>query len=315
MFTRSPTTGDRSVITIEGAWGLGSAVVERRSDAGPLGGRQDHRRDHRCATSPTSTSSIAARRRAASSSAEVAAERRRAGRACQRRGAEQLREVARTHRATLRPRAGHRVGDRRARRHAAAAEPPGNRVVGEGRRAGGARRRRIHCSRHVDLRRATVSLTAKDVAEITRLLEDSSFDELDLEMNGVKIHLRRRVPGAVPVSAVRDSSEQRASDTRHQRATGRRRRRPSLAPHRRRRGARAAARHLLSRAEARRAAVRRSRRRVEPDTHHRHHRGDEADEHGARRRRAARCARSARATARWSNTARRCCSSIRGRPA
>jgi phosphoenolpyruvate synthase/pyruvate phosphate dikinase len=27
MFTRSPTTGDRSVIAIEGAWGLGSAVV------------------------------------------------------------------------------------------------------------------------------------------------------------------------------------------------------------------------------------------------------------------------------------------------
>jgi pyruvate,water dikinase len=27
MFTRSPQTGDRSVITIEGAWGLGSAVV------------------------------------------------------------------------------------------------------------------------------------------------------------------------------------------------------------------------------------------------------------------------------------------------
>lgn len=27
MFTRSPTSGDRSVVTIEGAWGLGSAVV------------------------------------------------------------------------------------------------------------------------------------------------------------------------------------------------------------------------------------------------------------------------------------------------
>ncbi len=27
MFTRSPTTGDRSVLTIEGSWGLGSAVV------------------------------------------------------------------------------------------------------------------------------------------------------------------------------------------------------------------------------------------------------------------------------------------------
>ena len=27
MFTRSPVTGDRSVVTIEGSWGLGSAVV------------------------------------------------------------------------------------------------------------------------------------------------------------------------------------------------------------------------------------------------------------------------------------------------
>ncbi len=27
MFTRSPTSGDRSVVVIEGAWGLGSAVV------------------------------------------------------------------------------------------------------------------------------------------------------------------------------------------------------------------------------------------------------------------------------------------------
>jgi pyruvate, water dikinase len=27
MFTRSPTSGDRSVVTVEGAWGLGSAVV------------------------------------------------------------------------------------------------------------------------------------------------------------------------------------------------------------------------------------------------------------------------------------------------
>ena len=27
MFTRSPTTGDKSVITIEGSWGLGSSIV------------------------------------------------------------------------------------------------------------------------------------------------------------------------------------------------------------------------------------------------------------------------------------------------
>ena len=36
-----------------------------------------------------------------------------------------------------------------------------------------------------------MSLTAADVAEIMRLLEQSSFDSLDLEMNGVKLSLRR----------------------------------------------------------------------------------------------------------------------------
>ena len=44
-----------------------------------------------------------------------------------------------------------------------------------------------------------MSLTARDIAEITRLLEDSSFDELHLEIDGLKIHLRRS--GAVPPSA------------------------------------------------------------------------------------------------------------------
>jgi acetyl-CoA carboxylase biotin carboxyl carrier protein len=36
-----------------------------------------------------------------------------------------------------------------------------------------------------------VSLTAKDVAEITRLLDESDFDELDLEVDGMKLSLRR----------------------------------------------------------------------------------------------------------------------------
>jgi acetyl-CoA carboxylase biotin carboxyl carrier protein len=36
-----------------------------------------------------------------------------------------------------------------------------------------------------------VSLTAKDVAEITRLLEESDFDELYLELDGMKLSLRR----------------------------------------------------------------------------------------------------------------------------
>jgi acetyl-CoA carboxylase biotin carboxyl carrier protein len=36
-----------------------------------------------------------------------------------------------------------------------------------------------------------VTLTAKDVQEILRLLESSSFDSLSLEMNGVKLNLQR----------------------------------------------------------------------------------------------------------------------------
>jgi len=36
-----------------------------------------------------------------------------------------------------------------------------------------------------------VTLTAKDVAEIMRLLEESSFDSLSLEMGGVKLNLQR----------------------------------------------------------------------------------------------------------------------------
>ncbi len=41
-----------------------------------------------------------------------------------------------------------------------------------------------------------MSLTAKDVAEILRLLEDSTFDELTLEMDGVKLSLQRGASGA-----------------------------------------------------------------------------------------------------------------------
>ena len=39
-----------------------------------------------------------------------------------------------------------------------------------------------------------MTLTAKDVAEILRLLEESNFDSLSLEMNGVKLNLQRRSP-------------------------------------------------------------------------------------------------------------------------
>lgn len=48
-----------------------------------------------------------------------------------------------------------------------------------------------------------MSLTGADVAEILRLLESSSFDELELEMNGVKLSLRRgtATPRLTPAAA------------------------------------------------------------------------------------------------------------------
>ena len=39
-----------------------------------------------------------------------------------------------------------------------------------------------------------MSLTAKDVAEIMRILEESTFDSLSLEMNGIKLNLERSSP-------------------------------------------------------------------------------------------------------------------------
>jgi len=53
-----------------------------------------------------------------------------------------------------------------------------------------------------------VSLTPKDIAEITRLLEDSSFDELELQIEGLKIHLRRAA--AAPAA---DASAAASGDT------------------------------------------------------------------------------------------------------
>jgi len=45
-----------------------------------------------------------------------------------------------------------------------------------------------------------VSLSAKDVAAILQALEASSFDTLDLELNGVKLQLRRSGSAAQPAN-------------------------------------------------------------------------------------------------------------------
>jgi acetyl-CoA carboxylase biotin carboxyl carrier protein len=72
-----------------------------------------------------------------------------------------------------------------------------------------------------------VTLTAKDVAEITRLLEESSFDELYLELDRLKLSLKRggavaaqgggnsvgvALPAAVPFPTPTSGSPPPASD-------------------------------------------------------------------------------------------------------
>jgi acetyl-CoA carboxylase biotin carboxyl carrier protein len=53
-----------------------------------------------------------------------------------------------------------------------------------------------------------VSLTAADVAEIMRLVEESVFDELTLEMDGIKLSLRR---GGAPENSNRAATAESAA--------------------------------------------------------------------------------------------------------
>jgi acetyl-CoA carboxylase biotin carboxyl carrier protein len=50
-----------------------------------------------------------------------------------------------------------------------------------------------------------MTLTAKDVAEIMRLLEESSFDSLSLEIDGVKLNLERGSAVALRPTAARSA--------------------------------------------------------------------------------------------------------------
>ena len=64
-----------------------------------------------------------------------------------------------------------------------------------------------------------MSLTAADIQEIMRLVEESNFDELLLETQGVKLHLRRSgtstsmVPVAATASAVAPAAPAAAAPT------------------------------------------------------------------------------------------------------
>ena len=53
-----------------------------------------------------------------------------------------------------------------------------------------------------------MSLTAAEVAEIMRLVEQSGFDELTLEMDGVKLSLRRGAPAVTGPETAGDRAPQ-----------------------------------------------------------------------------------------------------------
>jgi|ERR1700733_8146693 acetyl-CoA carboxylase biotin carboxyl carrier protein len=50
-----------------------------------------------------------------------------------------------------------------------------------------------------------MTLTAADVAEIMRLVEQSGFDELNLEIDGTKINLRRGTPAVTTAATKSDA--------------------------------------------------------------------------------------------------------------
>jgi acetyl-CoA carboxylase biotin carboxyl carrier protein len=64
-----------------------------------------------------------------------------------------------------------------------------------------------------------VTLTAADVAEIMRLVEQSKFDELDLEIDGVKLSLRRSGSGGIERRAATPAAPSGAANATAARAT------------------------------------------------------------------------------------------------
>src|SRR3974377_2066866 len=55
-------------------------------------------------------------------------------------------------------------------------------------------------TRYEHFRGSPLTLTAKDVAEIMRLLDESSFESLSLEIDGVKLSLQRNSARTVSTS-------------------------------------------------------------------------------------------------------------------
>jgi acetyl-CoA carboxylase biotin carboxyl carrier protein len=75
-----------------------------------------------------------------------------------------------------------------------------------------------------------MTLTAKDVAEIMRLLEQSSFDSLSLEIDGVKLNLHRGSAAAVGAVGAPASAPQSVAESQPTKGAGPRQAKPPSEP-------------------------------------------------------------------------------------
>ena len=270
MFTCNPVSGDPSMVAINASWGLGLAVVggEVTPDdylVSKVTGEVV--REHVHAKQIEYVPGAERPRRRARRGAARARER-----ACLDQTAlAKLVEVG-AGRAALRLPPGHRVGDRPRRRQelfvvqsrpvTGLAKKPDKPPAGVGDGAGDEHVRRRPARRAL----TAMALSDEDVREILRIIDESELDELRIETEGFSLHVRkgRAAPSAGPPRA-----PGRAARGRRPRPAGE----PSPpagtdsatsdgAAHDRG----ADARHVLPRRGAGRAAVRRGRQRVEPDT-------------------------------------------------
>ena len=207
MFTLNPVSGDPSSIAIDASYGLGTTVVGGEVTPDSFLVSKVTREVVRSVVGAKEIECVAAESADGTELISVDSDRR--ARLClEPAEIASLVELARQSRSPLRPPPGSGVGDRPpARRGLPASEQAGDGVEPETPPAAGRRTRRtLGDRRHLPPRlaegQAAVSegseLSPEDVKEILRLIDESEFDELELETPRFSLRFSRR--GAGPTS-------------------------------------------------------------------------------------------------------------------
>ena len=204
MFTLNPVSGDPSSIAIDASYGLGTTVVGGEVTPDSYLVSKVTREVVRSVVGAKEIECVAAEN-GDGTTISVDADRR--AQAVPRAGRDRVARRARASgRSPLRPSPGSRVGDRPpTRRGLPASEQAGDGVEPETPHAAGRRTRRaLGDRRHLPPRltegEAAVSegseLSPEDVKEILRLIDESEFDELELETPRFSLRFSRRGAGA-----------------------------------------------------------------------------------------------------------------------